>query len=258
MNFKKQLLTGASSIAMGAMAVMGGTFAYFSDDISTEGKFTNGTINIQPEQPYLEAFELTGWKPGDKLVAMQNNQEPAMVVNNQGTLPVDVFLKLTASSNEGSHEAIFVNKLQFGSDDILDESWDTNVDSRVSLAELSAALVGDTTLNGKTVSGVGKYIGSLDTKKGFDGVDIAGAQTIKSLKYELEFADTGEKQNDLQGDVTDLGFTFTALQYEGTTYDKTNLNNFKKPDGTDVAPGGGGIYKQTGNINDRVGSDGGN
>lgn len=256
MNFKRQLLTGASSIAMGAMAVMGGTFAYFSDTIETEGKFTNGTINIQPEQPYLEAFELTGWKPGDKLVAMQDNQEPAMVVNNQGTLPVDVFLKLNTSSVKGSDDAIFVNQLKFGSDNILDMGWDANNDSKISLAELSAGLVGDTVLNGNTVSGVGKYIGSLDTKKGFDGQDIAGAKTIKSLKYELEFKDTGVEQNNLQGDVTNLGFTFTGLQYEGTTYDKSNLNNFKKSDPGTPSTGGGGVYKQTGDINDNSGSAG--
>ncbi|UTE77536.1 TasA family protein [Rossellomorea sp. KS-H15a] len=256
MNFKRQLLTGASSIAMGAMAVMGGTFAYFSDTIETEGKFTNGTINIQPEQPYLEAFELTGWKPGDKLVAMVDNQEPAMVVNNQGTLPVDVFLKLNSSSVKGSDNAIFVKQLKFGSDNILDPSWDSSGDGKVSLAELSTALKGDTQLNGKTVSGVGKYIGSLDTKKGYNGEDIAGAQTIKSLKYELEFEDTGVEQNNLQGDVTNLGFTFTGLQYEGTTYDKNNLDNYKKSDGS-PASGGGGVYKQTGDINDKSGSAGG-
>ncbi|WP_100333260.1 TasA family protein [Bacillus alkalisoli] len=235
MNIKKKLLGSAATIALASMATIGGTFAYFSDSTSTDSKFTNGTIVLKPHEPYLESFNITGWKPGDKLVAKHDNQDPAMVLNNQGTLPMNVFMDIDASSVKGTDGAIYVRELKFGGVDLL-ALWELSGD--VTLAQLSSLTNNvDTTLNTHTISDVGKYIGYLPAH-------VSGSwDHIKAVTYVLEFADTGEKQNQLQGDVTDIKFSFTGLQYEGKLYDKENLDNFKD--------GGGGEYRPTDNINDR-------
>lgn len=246
MSLKKKAAMSMASIALGAMSVMGGTFAYFSDDVSATSSFTNGKLNLQPEKPYLEHFTLDKFKPGDKLVAMTDNQEPAMVLNNQGNLPMNIFAKVDVSSVKGSADHIYVNKLFYGNTDLLAKysgsGLDANNDHHVTLSELSTFFKGDTTLNGNNISGVGKYIGFLDAPGGSNTPN----QTIKAVKYELEFKDNGLDQNALQEDVTSIDFKFTGLQYEGKTLDKTNLDN--------GVSGGGGNFQRTDNINDREGT----
>ncbi|UZJ80077.1 TasA family protein [Fictibacillus sp. KU28468] len=240
MNLKKKLLASTATIAVGAMATIGGTFAYFSDDVSAQSKFTNGKLDLQPEAPYLEHFTLDKFKPGDKLVAMVDNQEPAMVLNNQGNLPMNVFMKADVTDHKGSKDHIWVNKLFYGDTNLLAKypAMDANNDSHVTLAELSSFFKGNTTLNGKSITGVGKYIGYLDAPGG-----AAGTNPIQAVKYELEFKDNGQDQNNLQEDETNIGFTFTGLQYEGKTLDSSTIDNGSE--------GGGGNFQRTDNINDR-------
>jgi spore coat-associated protein N len=218
MSVKKKIAMSMGSIALGAMSVMGGTFAYFSDEVEANSKFTNGTLNLQPEKPYLEHFTLTNWKPGDRLEANIDNKEPAMVLNNQGTLPMNVFMKLDTSDVKGSTDAIIVKSLSFGDTDLLTKYLPG--ETEVTLTELDAALEGNTTLNGNPISGVGKYIGYLDA----DDPNSTTETSIKSVKYVLEFKDTGVAQNELQGDEITLDYTFTGLQYEGETFNDANGN----------------------------------
>jgi spore coat-associated protein N len=239
MNLKKKLVTSATTIAVGAMATIGGTFAYFSDEVTATSKFTNGTINLQPEAPYLEHFTLANWKPGDVLEADNPNQEPAMVLNNQGTLPMNVFMKVDVSDVKGSKDAIHVTELKYGGADILLQ-YDGNTDGIVTLAELDSATRNkNTTLNNKTISNVGKYIGFLDAPGG------TAADPIKAVTYKLKFHDPGTDQNNLQGDVTDIKFTFTGLQYEGETFSQQNGNLDNN------STGGGGNFQRTDDVNER-------
>lgn len=218
MSVKKKIAMGMGSIALGAMSVMGGTFAYFSDTTEASSKFTNGTLNLQPEKPYLEHFTITNWKPGDRLEANIDNEEPAMVLNNQGTLPMNVFMKLDTTDVKGSRDAIIVESLSFGGTDLLAKYLPG--DTEVTLTELDAAMEGDTTINNNTVTGVGKYIGHLDAKDD----SVTTEKTIKSVKYVLKFKDTGVEQNNLQGDEVGLKYVFTGLQYEGETFNDANNN----------------------------------
>ena len=244
MSLKKKAAMGMASIALGAMSVMGGTFAYFSDDVSASSKFTNGKLDLQPEAPYLEHFTLDKFKPGDKLIAMADNQEPAMVLNNQGNLPMNIFAKVDVTSQKGSADHIWVNKLFYGSTDLLSKypAMNANGDDHVTLTELSNFFKGDTTLNGNGITGVGKYLGFLDAPD----TDPTTWGHIKSVKYELEFKDNGQDQNSLQEDQTSIDFKFTGLQYEGKTLDQTKLDN--------GSAGGGGNFQRTDNINDREGT----
>lgn len=239
MNLKKKMLTGVSSIALGAVAVMGGTFAYFSDEVEAESKFTNGTLNLQPEAPYLEHFTLTNFKPGDKLEALVPNQEPAMVLNNQGTLPMNVFMKMDSTDVKGSKGAYIVKELKFGGEDLLAKYLPG--DTEVTLAELDAALEGNTTLNGNNIEGVGKYIGFLDAPDANSTDD----NPIKAVTYAIEFEDTGEPQNNLQGDEITIDFKFTGLQYEGETFNQANGNI------DNGSTGGGGNFERTDDVNER-------
>jgi len=239
MSIKTKLALGMTTIAVGATAAIGGTFAYFSDQTTSTNKFTNGTIKIAPSSPYIEQVELTHFKPGDKLSALVTNQDPSITLNNQGTLPFNVFMKVNASSQNPDSSAsdmeklIKVNVLAFGGSDILG-SIDANADgdnSYVSLYDLHQATQGDATINNNTISGVGKNIGQL--------AQSGAAGAIKTVTYELEFVDTGAPQNQYQGDITDFSIEFNALQLDGTTYDKDNLN--------DTTPGsGGGTFNNTG------------
>ncbi|MFE1243000.1 TasA family protein [Fictibacillus sp. NPDC058756] len=238
MNLKKKLVTSATTIAVGAMATIGGTFAYFSDEVTATSKFTNGTINLQPEAPYLEHFTLTNWKPGDKLEANNDNQEPAMVLNNQGTLPMNVFMDVDVSSVKGSSDAIYVTELKYGGIDLLPK-YQPGPDGKLSLAELATQSTGNTTLNGTTHTGIGKFIGNLDAPDANSTTD----KPIKAVTYVLDFTDTGINQNTLMGDETSINFKFTGLQYEGETFSQQNGNIDNN------STGGGGNFQRTDNVN---------
>ena len=81
-----------------------------------KNSFTNGTINIAPNSTYLERFDIKNFKPGDTLTAVTDNQEPAMMLNNQGTLPFDIFLKLESPSTtlDAMKDVIVFEKLYLG------------------------------------------------------------------------------------------------------------------------------------------------
>ncbi|RXS99499.1 TasA family protein, partial [Ammoniphilus sp. CFH 90114] len=222
MNLKAKLITGTATIAVGAMASIGGTFAYFSDEVESASKFTNGVINLQPEKAHMQSFAISNWKPGDVLEANTGNQEPAMILNNQGTLPFNVFMDVSVTDEgQGSKDAILVTELKFGGEDLLVKyNFDSNNDGKVTLAELDAGLDGDTTLNNNTISGVGKYIGYLDANDD----SVTTERKTKGLNYVLEFEDPGTEQNALMGEETLIDVTFTALQYEGETFSSANGN----------------------------------
>ncbi|WP_053366862.1 TasA family protein [Bacillus sp. FJAT-27245] len=234
MSLKKKAALSMASIGLGAMALMGGTFAYFSDSVDATSKFTNGTIVLKPDTPMLEKFNITGWKPGDTLVAEAENKDPAMILKNEGTLPMNVFMNVDARSDHDTHKSIVIESLKFGGADLL-AAWGLTP-GVATLADLQSKVEADssTTVNGNIVAGVGKYIGFLDSK--------VGTTPKKAVTYKLKFKDTGKEQNSLQGDITSLGFKFTGLQYDGITYNLNNLSNATSTDNT---------YTNTNNLNDR-------
>lgn len=257
MSIKKKVAMGMGSIAMGAMAVMGGTFAYFSDEVEAQSKFTNGTLNLQPEKASMQSFNITNWKPGDKLEAKVSNEEPAMILNNQGTLPMDVFLDVDVTVTDNyrhenpetlgeSADNIFVTHLALGGQDLLADLLVGDTDGKLSLKELSDRTDNlSTELNNNTINDIGKYIGFLDAP---DAVSTT-EKSIKGLTYVIEFPDSGQPQNTLQGEEITIDFTFTGLQYEGETFSKAN-NNINNS-----GAGGGGEYSRTDGINDNQSGD---
>jgi spore coat-associated protein N len=243
MSVKKKAAMGMASIAMGAMAVMGGTFAYFSDTTASANSFENGTINVAPNQTYLERFDIKNFKPGDTLTAVTDNQEPAMMLNNQGSLPFDLFMKVdSAGTFEAMKDVIVFEKLYFGDEatgNLLTKYFPG--ETEVTLAEVANVFgSGNAVVNGNTISNVGKYIGWLDADD--QDPDTIDAKT-KGLKYVIKFKDTGVEQNELQAKATKIGFSFTALQYNGENLDQGQVDN--------GSTGGGGTWERNDEINDR-------
>jgi spore coat-associated protein N len=246
MNLKKKLLTSTATVAVGALATIGGTFAYFSDTTASANTFTNGTIDVQPNQTYLERFNIVNFKPGDKLIAETDNQEPAMMLNNHGTLPFNLYMKAESPSTtlDAMKDVIVFEKLYFGSEsenNLLTRYFPG--ESEVTLREVLAVLGnGDATVNGSTVAGVGKYIGYLNPQDS----DQSTWDHVKGLKYVIKFKDTGVTQNELQGASTGINFSFTALQYNGKDINQGSVDNGSN--GTS----GGGTFQRNDDITDRA------
>lgn len=240
MSVRRKLLGSAATIAIASMATIGGSFAYFSSTVETHSQFSNGTLVLAPSEPYLQSFDIVNFKPGDILDAKIDNQEPAMVLNNQGSLPMRVFAKIETSSDKGSINAIEVTSLKFGNEDLLAKYFPGQ--AHVTLANLASVFnKGNATVNNEKVEGVGKEIGDLFAKPASGEIDWA-KPPIKSVTYELKFVDNGKAQNELQGDTTKLDFVFTGLQFDGKVINQTKLTNTGKP-------GGGGTYTRTDDIN---------
>jgi spore coat-associated protein N len=225
MSLKKKAALSMASLAMGAMAVMGGTFAYFSDTSASANTFSTGTLNLSPSATYLEKFNIVNFKPGDKLIAEVDNQEPALMLNNQGTLPFDIFMKVDApaSTYDALKDVLVFEKLYLGSEatgNLLTKYFPG--ETEVTLREVAALFgTGNAVVNGNTISNVGKYIGYLDA----DNPAITTEVKTKGLKYVIKFKDTGVEQNDLQGKAAGINFSFTALQYNGENIDQGAVND---------------------------------
>ncbi|NEU29562.1 hypothetical protein GN156_02010 [bacterium LRH843] len=237
MSMKKKVTLGVASIAVGAFAVMGGTFAYFSSETASASTFSTGTLIMSPNETYLEKFNIVNFKPGDKLTAVVDNQEPAMMLNNQGSLPFNVFMNITApdTTYDALKDALVFEKLYFGNE----TDGDLLGGSEKTLREVIELYgTGDAKVNGNTISGVGQNIGYLDAA-------ATGAISVKGLKYVIRFNDTGEDQNDLQNKAAGINFGFTALQYDGV-----DINSGKVDNGSG-GTSGGGTFERNDDINAR-------
>ena len=93
---KKKLVTGALLAAFGAVAVTGGTLAYFTDTDAEDNTFTVGNVNIEltepawgtPEQPAQGMIDAEDVYPGEALA-----KNP--IVTNEGANPCFVRVKVT-------------------------------------------------------------------------------------------------------------------------------------------------------------------
>src|SRR5690625_494819 len=74
MNIKKQLGMGIMSAALGISLIGGGTFAYFSDSVTTENTFAAGTLDLSVDPTTI--IDVDNIKPGDSMTRtfeLQNN-----------------------------------------------------------------------------------------------------------------------------------------------------------------------------------------
>lgn len=188
MGIKKQLGMGVMSAALGLSLVGGGTYAYFSDSETTNNTFAAGTIDLGLEP--TEVIEVDNIQPGD---SMTRNFE----LQNNGSMLIDKVLLETDYSvidAEGDNTDDFGTHIEVEflyNADKLDE-----VIYQTTLAELQDM----------TPEAVNEHV--------FDPLLEDGLEpdTLDDLVVQFNFIDNGEDQNQFQGDVLNLEWTFNAQQ----------------------------------------------
>lgn len=230
MSMKAKLALAVATMAVGATAALGGTFAYFSSESTSVNQFKNGTITMRPGTAYLERFTLNNFKPGDSLNATVVNQEPAWSLNNHGTLPFNVLMQVDSKETDGKafDEELKFTELKFNGVDLIGQI--KSGATEISLAELES-------LTAAASHEIKNSEGTVTTTlPGFNIGEIPVSST-RNVTYRIEFADNGADQNALQGAEAPFDVKFTAVQKDGTDYNKTNMDN--------GSAGGGGNYEPT-------------
>jgi len=175
MSIKKKLGMGVATAALGLSLVVGGTFAYFSDEEKSINSFASGTLdlNISPGEEESLAFNFKDLKPGDE-------KNAKIQLKNDGSLNIgEVILETEIGGNEKLAEAILVTATPEGSNSPL-----------VHKERLS------------TLDGIDDKILAENLKAGH------------TSGYELtfEFEETGKSQNELQGQTLHLDMIYKAEQ----------------------------------------------
>lgn len=66
MTVKKQLGMGVATAALGLTLIGGGTYAFFSDSVTTNNTFAAGTLDLTAEP--TEVINVDNIKPGDSMI----------------------------------------------------------------------------------------------------------------------------------------------------------------------------------------------
>ncbi|GAB3799111.1 TasA family protein [Virgibacillus kimchii] len=191
MNIKKQLSMGIMSAALGISLIGGGTFAYFSDTVTTENTFAAGTLDLAAEPETI--INVDNMKPGDSMVR-------TFELQNNGSLDIHrVFLdtEYTVDDAEGNNTEDFGEHIEveflYNVDKLDEVIFSTTL---AELRDMTPEAVGEHALN--PILGEGLPSGDFD-----------------DLVVKFNFVDNGEDQNQFQGDALELEWTFTATQTEG-------------------------------------------
>lgn len=192
MGIKKQLSMGVMSAVLGITLIGGGTYAYFSDSEEATGSFAAGTLDLTAEP--TEIIDVENMAPGDSMVR-------DFELHNTGTIDIDtVFLETEytvidaqGDNNEDFGEHIEVEFLY--NVDNLDE-----VIYQTTLAELQDM----------TPEAINEHI--FYPAIGDDGLPAGESH---DFVVQFNFIETGEDQNQFQGDSLNLTWTFVSTQGDG-------------------------------------------
>ncbi|BAC13258.1 TasA family protein [Oceanobacillus iheyensis] len=192
MDIKKKLGTGIASAVLGLTLISGGTYAYFSDSVTTNNTFAAGTIDLGVDP--TEIISVDNIKPGDVITR-------DFELQNNGTLDIEKVLldtdytvtDVNTDNSEDFGDHIRVEFL-YNADKLDEVIYETT------LAELKEM----------TPEAVNENV--FYPLLGEQGLPV---DSIDDLVVEFQFVDNGEDQNQFQGDSLELSWTFTALQTEG-------------------------------------------
>lgn len=183
---------GVMSAALGLSLIGGGTYAYFSDSVTSENTFAAGTIDLAVEP--TELVNLENIKPGDSM-------ERLFELQNNGTLDVAKVLletDYTVNDADGNNTDDFGKHIQvqflYNADQLEDVVFETTL---YDLKNMSPEAVAEEALSPLLEE---------------DGL---AAGTGDDFLVKFEFVDNGEDQNQFQGDSLQLEWTFVAEQTEG-------------------------------------------
>lgn len=192
MTIKRKLGMGIATVALGFSLIGGGTFAYFSDSVTTDNTFAAGTLDLSVNPEVI--IDVDNLKPGD---SVQNDFE---LINN-GSLDIE---RVTLETDYTIIDAKGDNTEDFGEHILVEFLY--NVDNfdevifETTLADLK-------NMTPEAISQSIFYPGMGD--KGLP------TGTTHDFVVNFIFVDNGEDQNQFQGDVLELEWKFIAEQTRG-------------------------------------------
>lgn len=192
MSVKAKLGSAIMAGVLGLSLIGGGTYAYFSDQVTTQNTFAAGTLDLSVTPEVV--VEVGNMKPGDSIVR-------DFELQNKGTLNIQT---VALDTNYTVIDAAGDNTADFGEHIQVQFLYNANQLNEVvyeaSLAELKH-------MKPEAI-----------TDKVFDEVlENGGLEVGEShdLVVVFEFVDNGQDQNEFQGDSIELAWTFIAEQTAG-------------------------------------------
>ena len=189
---KKKIGSGILSALLGISLITGGTYAYFSDQETTNNTFAAGTLDLSVNPTQI--IQVDEIKPGDSFI------RDFELVNN-GSLDIGQVLletSYTVTDAQGDNTDDFGEHIQveflYNMDRFDEVIYETT------LAELSDLQP--------------EVINEMIFEEILDGKGLPTGDS-NDLIVKFTFVDNGEDQNQFQGDALDLTWTFHALQKDG-------------------------------------------
>lgn len=196
MGIKQKLGLGVASAVLGVSLIGGGTYAYFSDTAETSGTFASGTLDLNANPTTI--INVENIKPGDTMLR-------SFKLENKGTLDIaKILLKTdyTVINKNGAPD----NTADFG--EHIRVNFLVNGD-KVDMPIYSTTLKSLKSLSPDVIEG-----NIFSAWLGERGGKIA-AGTSDTLYVQYEFVESGEDQNQFQGDKLKLEWTFEGKQGRG-------------------------------------------
>lgn len=193
MGIKKQIGLGIMSAALGLTLIGGGTYAYFSDSETTNNTFAAGTLDLSVNPTTI--VDVGELKPGDSVIR-------DFELHNEGTLDIE---KVLLDTNYSVIDAEGDNTEDFGEHIQVEFLYN---------ADKMEEVIFETTLSElKNMSP--EAVGEHAFYPIFDENGLPAGEEADDLVVKFTFLDSGEDQNQFQGDSLQLEWTFTAVQGGG-------------------------------------------
>lgn len=264
MSIKKKLGMGVATAALGITLVGGGTYAYFNDVDTLNNAFAAGTLNVElePTNENPVNFDLSNMKPGDSV-------ERHIGITNEGSLAIkEVLLSARASvdgfeDGEGTEATQaqlneFLKQFQV---EIMDVDWETAGTHAQAIIDNEEFTLYDFVNNDlNSIKDIFKSDDDSDmettgrlnvaplvvrghpdaelVEKGETKIGLpADPKDRDILKIKVTFKETGENQNQFQGDSAKFQFVFEATQWDGVDITNDDENGSVNNDETKSADG---------------------
>ncbi len=192
MNIKKQVTMGIMTAALGIMLIVGGTFAFFSDSVTSNNTFAAGTLELGIDKSQL--INIKNMKPGDSMIR-------DFELQNNGTLDME---KVVLETDYTVTDVNGDNTEDFGEHIQVEFLYNVNNFDEVIFETTLAEL--------KDMSPEAINQNIFYPELGDKGLP---AGETHDLLVKFVFIDNGEDQNQFQGDALQLEWTFTAYQKDG-------------------------------------------
>ncbi len=192
MGVKKKLGIGVASAAIGLSLLAGGTYSYFSDEVTSNNTFAAGTLDLSVEP--TEIVNLENMAPGDTV-------EEVFELQNLGTLDIE---KVLLETNYSITDVEGNNTEDFGKH--------INVEFLYNVDQVNEVIYQTSLYDLKSMTPEAVSDEVFSPLLGEDGLE---AGTSDDLIVKFEFVDNGKDQNRFQGDSLNLAWTFNALQGDG-------------------------------------------